>query len=115
MYDWLTSLPAPIHAQSLVMKAFFLVLDADSATDRSVTLISKGPIWVDKEGKTDEHGEVPDEELSHTLFEWRRHRVPFGRLGEFWTVLHVMPGSEGEEYLRNRVREEEGGEVTCVG
>ena len=104
MYDWIIAFPEEM--QKCVIKEFFFVLDEQSVQDRSVTVIARGPIWVDAEGDIDKYGEVPDEEVTETVM-WKRYRVPFEKVWDFWSILIIKPGSEGEEFLQNVVREDE--------
>jgi len=105
MYDYLTSLPP--ESLKDIEKGMFLVLDAESFQDRSVTVIDRSPIWVDKNGRIDDF----DEDPVYESVMWKRHRVPFGKAWGFWSILVVKPGDEGEEYLANVVREDEGEDV----
>jgi hypothetical protein len=52
----------------------------------------------------DEHGEVDEEDL-HVDFltkrrVWKIHRVPVEEAQEFWSVLDVLPGEEGDQFLQ---------------
>ena len=101
MYDWMVALPEDIR--KYLNKEMFLVLDEQSIHDRSVTVIDRRPIWVDKNGRIDDY----DEDPVYESVMWKRHRVPFEKAWGFWSILYVKHGDESEEFLQNTVREDE--------
>ena len=80
-----------------------MVLDEFSITDRRVTIIHKGSEMLN------EHGEVDEEDLHMDFLTkrrvWKIHRVPFEKAQEFWSLLDVLPGEEGDQFLQEMRRE----------
>ena len=83
-----------------------MVLDEQSVKDRAVTLVHKTAEFVDVDGNVREDF-VMGEEEAECLTErsvWRIHRIPYEEAVDFYLLLDVKPGMEGNEFLKELIR-----------
>lgn len=97
MYAFITTLPED-HFNKL-NKQFFMVLDEQSVKDRKCTLINRYLEWLDPEGNVDE--DLDDRDDLKEVIAWKRHRITFEKVVDFWAILEVKPGLEGEAFLED--------------
>ena len=98
LYAFIETLPNPRRKAE-----WFMVLDERSVTDRHVVLIRKGYEMLNEDGEVDEEDLRPEFLTERRL--WRIYRVPFEEAQDFWRVLDVLPGEEGDKFLEEERRD----------
>jgi hypothetical protein len=97
LYAFIETLPNPTKKAE-----WFMVLDERSVKDRHVVVIRKGYEMLNEDGEVDEEdlclGVLTERRV------WRIYRVPFEEAQDFWRVLDVLPGNEGDEFLEEERR-----------
>jgi hypothetical protein len=66
------------------------------------------PEWVDSDGnRVHVEGPVREDDGLTKKYAWRKHRVPFEKAFDVWSVIITKPGLEGDEFLEETVRDHE--------